>query len=61
MAAIPACLLMTGCAGTMATGDAGCASYAEARLTMPRAEPLPAGPWGEWVADTDDRLTGACR
>jgi hypothetical protein len=54
-------LLMTGCAGTMTGGiDAGCISYAEARLAMP-GKSLPAGPWGGWVADTDDRMTGTCR
>lgn len=53
--------LTSGCAGTTVSGDAGCQSYAEARLDMPREVPLPSGPWGAWVADTDDRLTGTCR
>lgn len=53
--------LLTGCAATMAAGDAGCQSYAEARLAMPDAATVPAGRWGEWVADLDDRMTGACR
>jgi hypothetical protein len=53
-------ILTSGCAGTMVSGDAGCASYGEARLTMPRTEPI-TGPWGEWVADLDDRMTGTCR
>ena len=51
--------LMTGCAQTTASGDAGCASYGEARLSMPR--PLGVGPLASWVADLDDRMTGACR
>lgn len=61
MAGLLAATLTTGCATTMPTGDAGCASYAEARLFMPRAVPLPPGAWGGWIADTDDRMTGACR
>ena len=53
-------ILLSACATTTAVGDAGCVSYGEARLAMPRAEPL-VGSWGEWVADLDDRMTGACR
>jgi hypothetical protein len=57
-----ATLLLTGCAGTMAGGiDAGCISYAEARLAMPDASTVPTGKWGEWIARTDDRMTGTCR
>jgi hypothetical protein len=53
---------MTGCGAMTANGtDAGCASYGEARLAQPRHAPLPEGPWGDWIADTDDRLTGVCR
>ena len=60
--ALLALVLTSGCATTMAGGtDAGCVSYAEQRLAMPRAEPIPGGPWGGWIADTDDRMTGACR
>lgn len=54
-------LLLTDCARTMASGDAGCISYAEARLVMPDAATVPIGKWGEWIADTDDRMTGTCR
>jgi hypothetical protein len=54
-------LPLTGCARTAAGGDAGCLSYAEARLAMPPAETVPSGPWGDWIADADDRMTGACR
>ena len=54
-------LLTSGCATTTASGDAGCVSYGEARLGMPRAEPVPTGKWGDWVADLDDRMTGTCR
>lgn len=54
-------LLTSGCAGMMAVGDAGCTAYAEQRLNMPRLEPVPSGPWGFWIADTDDRMTGTCR
>ena len=60
-AMVGALILLTACAGTMAGGEAGCTSYAEARLAMPPAETLPAGAWGLWIADTDDRMTGTCR
>ena len=60
-AMVAALILLSGCAGTMVAGDAGCTSYAEARLAMPPAETVPAGPWGAWIADTDDRMTGTCR
>jgi hypothetical protein len=57
-----ATLLLIGCERTTAGGsDAGCISYAEARLSMPRADPLPTNKWGDWIADTDDRMTGTCR
>lgn len=56
-----AVILLTACAEMTASGDAGCASYGIARATMPSADTLPADPWGAWVADTDDRMTGACR
>lgn len=59
-AGVLAFLLLTACAGMTAIGS-GCAAYAEQRLAMPRGVPLPDGPWGQWVADTDDRMTGACR
>jgi len=58
--ALLATLLISACARTMAGGDGGCQSYAEARIAIP-ADPVPAGPWGDWVADADDRMTGACR
>jgi hypothetical protein len=57
-----AALLMSGCARTTVSGDAGCVSYGEARLSMPRDVSLDgAGAWGGWIADLDDRMTGACR
>jgi hypothetical protein len=56
-----AMILLTGCATTTPSGDAGCLSYGEARLAMPRSEPLPVTAWGGWIADLDDRMTGACR
>lgn len=55
-----AIFLLTGCGETMASGDAGCLTYGAQRNAMPRAEPI-MGKWGEWVADTDDAMTGACR
>ena len=56
-------ILLTGCAATMGTGDAGCASYAEARLARPAAETVAEVPsaWAHWIADLDDRMTGTCR
>jgi hypothetical protein len=47
----------------MGGGDAGCASYAEARLARPPAETINAVPpdWADWIADLDDRMTGTCR
>ncbi|MGR3382737.1 hypothetical protein [Roseovarius indicus] len=56
-------ILLTGCAATMGVGDAGCASYAEARLARPPAETVANMPadWAEWIADLDDRMTGTCR
>lgn len=53
-------IAISGCSTTIPTGDAGCFSYAEARLDMPRDVTLPDGPWGDWVVDTDDRMTGTC-
>lgn len=50
--------LLSGCvtAGT----DAGCRSYGEARLTMPR--PLGDDALARWVGyDLDPRMTGTCR
>ncbi len=56
-------ILLTGCATTMGAGDAGCASYAEARLARPPAETVAEVPpdWADWIADLDDRMTGTCR
>jgi hypothetical protein len=61
-AAVPA-ILLSGCAATMGAGDAGCASYAEARLARPSAETVATMPpdWASWIADLDDRMTGTCR
>lgn len=56
-----AMILLTGCAGMTVSGDAGCVSYGEARLAMPAADTVPSGPWGVWIADLDDRMTGTCR
>ncbi|MET4128072.1 hypothetical protein ACSSV6_003358 [Roseovarius sp. MBR-38] len=56
-------ILLSGCAATMGAGDAGCASYAEARLGRPAAETVANVPpdWADWIADLDDRMTGTCR
>lgn len=61
MAALLALILTSGCAETMTSGDAGCLAYGEARINMPRDVPLDTGPWAGWIADTDDRMTGACQ
>lgn len=47
----------------MASGDAGCIAYGEARLALPDLSTLQdvPDPWAVWVADTDDRMTGTCR
>lgn len=61
--AAPLAILLSGCAGTTVSGDAGCASYAEARTARPAAGTIvdvPA-PWAAWIADLDDRMTGTCR
>ena len=62
MAAAPA-ILLTGCGATTGAGDAGCASYAEARLARPAAETVAEVPpdWANWIADLDDRMTGTCQ
>lgn len=56
-------ILLSGCPATMGAGDAGCASYAEARLARPPAETVAEEPpdWANWIADLDDRMTGTCR
>ena len=58
-----AALLLSGCATTMTAGDAGCASYAEARLARPPVATIAHLPnrWADWIADLDDRMTGSCR
>jgi hypothetical protein len=58
---IAAAILLTGCVTTTPSGDAGCVSYGIQRPLMPRDVPLPEGPWAQWVADLDDRMTGTCR
>jgi len=47
----------------MGAGDAGCVSYAEARLARPAAQTVAEVPpeWATWIADLDDRMTGTCR
>ena len=56
-------ILLSGCATTTLPGDAGCVSYAEARLARPPAETVAEVPsdWATWIADLDDRMTGTCR
>ena len=63
VAAAALAILLTGCAATMGAGDAGCASYAEARLARPPASAVADVPpiWATWIADLDDRMTGTCR
>ena len=58
-----ASLLLSGCATRASFSDAGCTSYAEARLARPPAETIDASPpdWADWIADLDDRMTGTCR
>ena len=56
-------LLLSGCSATTIAGDAGCSSYAEARLNRPPAQTLTdlRADWASWIADLDDRMTGTCR
>ena len=56
-------ILLSGCAATTVPGDAGCASYAEARLARPSLETVTEVPpaWADWIADLDDRMTGTFR
>jgi len=60
-AALIGTLLTSGCATTMAAGDAGCVSYGEARLTMPRETATLDAKWLRWIATMDSRMTGTCR
>lgn len=53
-------LPMSSCGVTTVSGDAGCVSYAEARLDMPREVPLPRDAWGSWIGKTDTRMSGTC-
>lgn len=56
-------LLLSGCARPAFHSDAGCGSYAEARLARPPADTVAAvsPEWAGWIADLDDRMTGTCR
>jgi len=62
-AAPAAMILLSGCAATTVGGNAGCISYAEARLARPPAATVAEVPpdWARWIADLDDRMTGTCR
>lgn len=53
--------LLSACGKMKVSGNAGCLAYGEARLAMPPYDTVPGGAWGLWIADTDDRMTGACR
>lgn len=59
-AVLTATIFSTACAATTGGGSSGCASYGEARLTMPDPETL-ADDWLEWMAKTDARMTATCR
>ncbi|WP_146065186.1 hypothetical protein [Albidovulum inexpectatum] len=63
MTAATLAILLNGCAATTAGGNAGCISYAEARLARPPAATVATVPpdWARWIADLDDRMTGTCR
>ena len=54
---------LSGCAGTMASGDAGCLSYGEARRERPSDDAFRASDPEvvAWVGEVDARMTGACR
>lgn len=55
-------LILSSCAATTISGDAGCTSYSEARLTMPAPETITDVPdgWRRWIVETDTRMTGTC-
>lgn len=57
MKALALILALSGC--TVASLDAGCATYGARRVDMPR--PVGTGPLADWVAVTDAAMTGACR
>lgn len=58
-AMLTAMLLLSNCAETTISGS-GCASYEEARLSMPQdPDALPTN-WLRWVVETDTRLTATC-
>ncbi len=60
-AVLAAMIFLTSCAATKVAGDAGCASYGEARLSIPAdADALPDA-WLRWVVMTDTRMTEVCR
>ena len=56
-------ILLSGCTTMTMPGDAGCTSYAEARLARPAPATITEVPpaWANWIADLDDRMTGTCR
>jgi hypothetical protein len=59
--ALIAMLCLSNCALVQNSGDAGCISYGEARVSMPTdPEILPTG-WLSWVVSTDTRMTATCR
>lgn len=52
-------LLLGACTAPPASLDAGCKSYGEARVSMPR--PLANTAEGRWIAILDARMTATCR
>lgn len=52
-------LVLAACTAPPAALDAGCKSYEEARVSMPR--PLANTAEGRWIAILDARMTATCR
>lgn len=53
--------VLSACATTPMTGDAGCVSYGEARLGMPGNPEILPDAWLKWIAEMDTRMTATCR
>ncbi len=58
-----AAMMLSNCATTRTSGDAGCAAYAEARQSIPPSEAIidVPQPWRAWIVQTDTRMTGTSR
>lgn len=53
--------VLSGCTKPLVTTDAGCASYGEARLGLPKETATLSDEWLRYIAETDTRMTAVCR